>query len=81
MRTGIVKQFNHDQSFGFIEDDLTHANYFVFKTAIQTPGVTRLEPGQAVAYQLAEGKKGLQCVNVYLQEQGEHHGSQRNRNF
>ncbi|MCT7830991.1 MAG: cold shock domain-containing protein, partial [Lactobacillus iners] len=27
----------------------------------------RLEVGQRVRYQLAQGKKGLQCINVYVE--------------
>lgn len=30
MRTGIVKQFDSRSPYGFIEDDLTGASYFVF---------------------------------------------------
>ena len=66
MRTGIVKQFDDKASFGFIEDDLNHKSYFVFYTAIKEEGYNRLEVGQRVRYQLAQGKNGLQCINVYL---------------
>ncbi|CCK84354.1 Cold shock protein B [Lactobacillus equicursoris DSM 19284 = JCM 14600 = CIP 110162] len=66
MRTGIVKQFDDKASFGFIEDDLNHKSYFVFYTAIKEEGYKRLEVGQRVRYQLAQGKNGLQCINVYL---------------
>jgi CspA family cold shock protein len=65
MRFGKVKQFDPDSSYGFIRDDLNHKSYFVFYTAIQ--GHKRLEPGQRVSYELAQGKRGLQCVNVSLQ--------------
>lgn len=30
MRTGTVKQFDSAAGFGFIDDDLTKASYFVF---------------------------------------------------
>lgn len=66
MRTGVVKQFAEKASFGFIEDDQNHKSYFVFYTAIKEEGYKRLEVGQRVRYQLAQGKHGLQCINVYL---------------
>lgn len=67
MRHGTVDQFEADKSYGFIKDDLTQAKYFVFRTAVQAPGHPRLQPGQRVKFQLAAGKRGLQCVNVYLE--------------
>lgn len=65
MRTGTVKQFDDKSGFGFIEDDLTKSSYFVFYTAIKEEGFKTLKVGQRVKYQLAQGKKGLQCINVY----------------
>lgn len=66
MRYGKVKQFDRNSSFGFITDDENQKSYFVFYTAIKEDGYRRLQVGQKVKYQLAQGKNGLQCVNVYL---------------
>lgn len=66
MRYGTVKQFDHNSSFGFITDNENRKSYFVFYTAIKEEGYRRLQVGQKVKYQLAQGKNGLQCVNVYL---------------
>ncbi|AIS09118.1 Cold shock protein B [Lactobacillus helsingborgensis] len=66
MRYGKVKQFDRNSSFGFITDDENQKSYFVFYTAIKEEGYRRLQVGQKVKYQLAQGKNGLQCVNVYL---------------
>ena len=66
MRSGKVKQFDRNSSFGFITDDENQKSYFVFYTAIKEEGYRRLQVGQKVKYQLAQGKNGLQCVNVYL---------------
>ena len=66
MRLGTVKQFDEGSSFGSIEDSQNGKSYFVFYTAIKEEGYKRLEVGQKVKYQLAQGKNGLQCVNVYL---------------
>ena len=68
MRLGVVKQFDEGKSFGFIKDDQNHKSYFVFYTAIKEEGYKRLEVGQRVRYQLAQGKNGRQCFNVYLDE-------------
>lgn len=68
MRTGTVKQFDPNSAFGFIDDDLTHSSYFVFYKSIKEEGYKRLEVGQRVRYQLAQGKKGLQCINVYIDQ-------------
>ena len=66
MRYGKVKQFDRNSSFGFITDDENQKSYFVFYTATKEEGYRRLQVGQKVKYQLAQGKNGLQCVNVYL---------------
>ena len=50
MRTGTVKQFDSAAGFGFIDDDLTKASYFVFYTAIKEAGYKSLEIGQRVRY-------------------------------
>lgn len=66
MRTGTVSQFDQNSAFGFIDDDLTHSTYFVFYKSIKEEGYKSLKVGQRVRYQLAQGKKGLQCINVYV---------------
>ena len=66
MRKGTVKQFDPNSAYGFIEDDLTHSSYFVFYKSIKEEGYKKLNVGQRVRYQLEKGKKGLQCINVYV---------------
>ena len=66
MSTGTVTQFDENAPYGFIEDDLTHSTYFAFYKSIKEDGYKRLEVGQRVRYQLAQGKKGLQCINIYV---------------
>ncbi|MCT7698342.1 MAG: cold shock domain-containing protein, partial [Lactobacillus crispatus] len=46
--------------------DVYKRQYFVFYKAIKEEGYKTLQVGQRVKYQLAQGKNGLQCVNVYL---------------
>lgn len=71
MRFGVVKQFDPTSSYGFIKDEQNEKSYFVFYTAIKEKGFKRLKVGQRVKYQLAQGKNGLQCVNVYLADSDE----------
>ena len=66
MRLGTVKQFDEGSSYGIIEDDRHHKSYFVFYKAIKEEGYKSLRVGDRVQYQLAQGKNGLQCVNVHL---------------
>lgn len=63
MKTGVVKWFNNEKGFGFIsvegEDDV-----FVHFSAIQTEGYKSLEEGQKVEFEVVDGAKGPQAVNV-----------------
>ena len=58
-----VKWFNNEKGFGFIEykDD---EDIFVHYSAIVQDGYKSLEDGQAVQYEVNEGAKGPQAVNV-----------------
>ncbi|MCQ6276595.1 cold-shock protein [Bacillus sp. V3B] len=63
MATGKVKWFNAEKGFGFIEveggDDV-----FVHYSAIQTDGFKSLDEGQEVSFDIEEGQRGPQAVNV-----------------
>jgi len=60
---GTVKWFNDARGYGFISragsDDL-----FVHYSAIEGDGYKSLIEGQEVEFEVAEGKKGLQAINV-----------------
>ena len=62
--TGTVKWFNAEKGFGFISQPDGGADVFVHHTAIQMNGFRSLEEGQAVEFDLQEGPKGLQAVDV-----------------
>jgi cold shock protein len=62
MNKGIVKFFNESKGFGFIKDEETGKEYFVHSTGLKD----RISEGDEVTFELTEGKKGLNAVNVKL---------------
>ena len=60
MNQGTVKFFNNDRGFGFIKDDESNTEYFVQVTGL----VDQIEEGDSVEFELTEGRKGLNAVNV-----------------
>ncbi|GAE26784.1 cold shock protein CspA [Halalkalibacter wakoensis JCM 9140] len=63
MQEGTVKWFNAEKGFGFIEveggDDV-----FVHFSAIQGEGFKSLDEGQKVTFDVEQGQRGPQAVNV-----------------
>jgi CspA family cold shock protein len=64
--SGTVKWFNAEKGFGFISQPDGGADVFVHHSAIQMSGFRALEEGQAVEFDLQEGPKGLQAVDVRI---------------
>jgi CspA family cold shock protein len=63
MPTGTVKWFNDDKGYGFIElDEGGGKDAFVHVSAI-APGA-RIAEGDKVTFELEDGAKGPQAVNV-----------------
>ena len=58
MATGTVKWFDSKKGFGFIIPDDGGKELFVHHTDIQGEGFNDLNEGQAVEYEVGEGKKG-----------------------
>ena len=63
MNKGTVKWFNNQKGFGFISDEQGN-DVFVHYSGIQSNGFKSLEEGQAVEFEVIEGQKGPQAVNV-----------------
>ncbi len=63
MATGKVKWFSATKGYGFIESD-EGGDVFVHFSAINGDGFKTLEEGQAVEFEMQEGAKGPQAVNV-----------------
>ncbi|AKL64955.1 cold-shock protein [Streptomyces goshikiensis] len=64
MATGIVKWFNAEKGFGFIQQDDGGPDVFVHFSAIQTTGFKELAEGQKVEYDVTQGPKGPQAERV-----------------
>ncbi|MCG3113625.1 MAG: cold-shock protein [Candidatus Manganitrophus sp.] len=65
MIKGRVKWFDANKGFGFITRD-DGGDVFVHYTAIQGEGYRKLEEGQKVQFEVEQGKKGPQAINVSL---------------
>lgn len=61
MKQGTVKFFNESKGFGFVIDDETKEEYFVHVTGLIS---RNLGEGDAVEFELKEGRKGMNAVNV-----------------
>ena len=61
--TGKVKWFNAAKGYGFITGE-DGTEVFVHFSSIVADGYKTLEDGQAVSYEVADGEKGPQAVNV-----------------
>ncbi len=60
MKKGTVKFFNELKGFGFIKDSESEKEYFVHASGL----VDQIKEGDEVSFELQEGKKGLNAVNV-----------------
>jgi len=60
MKKGTVKFFNEAKGFGFIIEEDSNSEYFVHVTGL----IDRIAEGDQVEFELKEGKKGLNAVNV-----------------
>ena len=59
---GKVKFFNDSKGFGFIIDNETSKEYFVHVSGL----VDDIAEGSEVVFELKEGRKGLNAVDVKL---------------
>ena len=62
MKNGVVKFFNETKGFGFIKVDGTEQDVFVHVSGIKD----EIRQDDRVTFDIQEGKKGLNAVNVKL---------------
>lgn len=60
METGIVKFFNGSKGYGFIKVDGSGQEVFVHATGL----IDQIREDDKVSFEIQEGKKGLNAVNV-----------------
>jgi CspA family cold shock protein len=64
--TGTVKWFNVDKGFGFIARDSGGKDVFVHISALERSGLTALNEGERVTFDVVEGRKGPEANGVRL---------------
>lgn len=60
MNKGTVKFFNDTKGFGFITEEGTNKEHFVHVSGL----IDEVREGDEVEFDLREGKKGMNAVNV-----------------
>jgi len=64
MAQGTVKWFNSEKGFGFISPNDGSGDLFVHYSEISGSGYKSLDEGQNVEFEIGQGTKGPQAVNV-----------------
>ena len=62
--SGTVKWFNNEKGYGFIQKEDGGDDLFVHFSAINAEGHKSLDEGQNVTFEVGEGRKGPQALNV-----------------
>jgi len=62
--TGTVKWFNDAKGFGFVTPDDGGEDLFAHFSSIQMNGFKTLKEGQKVAFEIIQGPKGKQALNI-----------------
>ena len=62
MSTGLVKFFNNAKGYGFIKEDDSDTEHFVHVTGL----IDSIPEGDKVEFELKEGNKGLNAINVKI---------------
>lgn len=62
MKNGTVKFYIESKGYGFITEDDSNTDYFVHISGL----VDEIKEGDKVTFELKEGKKGMNAVNVTL---------------
>ena len=63
MNTGTVKFFNTTKGFGFIEPEQGSKDVFLHISAVERAGISRIEDGQKVTFDVETGRDGRESAN------------------
>lgn len=61
-KNGVVKFYNTSKGFGFITDDETGEDVFTHATGL----IDQINENDQVTFEVANGKKGLNAINVEI---------------
>ncbi|AFK53478.1 MAG: cold-shock protein [Tistrella sp.] len=64
MATGTVKWFNSTKGYGFITPDTGGKDVFVHISAVERAGLTTLNEGQRLEYNVLTERKGEKAVDL-----------------
>src|SRR5919107_425095 len=64
MPQGTVKWFDEGKGYGFVTPDDGSEDLFVHHTGIVGSGFKSLEEGESVSFEVTQGRKGMQAINV-----------------
>lgn len=69
MSRGTVKWFNQAKGYGFIQPEDGSGDAFVHISAVERSGLTTLNDGQKVTFELVSGRNGrMAAENIKLAE-------------
>jgi CspA family cold shock protein len=60
LKTGTIKFFNDSKGFGFVTEDESNTEYFLHVSGL----IDEVREGDSVEFDLKEGRKGLNAVDV-----------------
>lgn len=66
MAQGTVKWFNPTKGYGFIQPDEGGNDVFVHISAVEKAGISRLDDGQRVSYELTENRGKTSATDLQL---------------
>ena len=65
MNIGVVKWFNAQKGYGFIQPEDGSKDVFVHISAVERAGLSHLQEGQRIGYELDRGQQGkTSAVNL-----------------
>ena len=64
MATGIVKWFNPDKGYGFLQPEDGSKDVFVHISAVERAGLATLKEGQKVTFELVPGRDGKTSAEI-----------------